>query len=114
MEQPPGVRRDRLEIAPLRFRVEGAERQRRLAGAGDAGEDDQRVAGNADVDILEVVLARASHLYKAGEAALDARTPGARLLRPRCLRRRVRWLRCHPPAPTVQLSGRARAPDRAG
>ena len=57
---------DRLEVAPLRLGVERAERERRLARAGDAGEHDQRVARDVDVDVLEVVLARAAHADEAG------------------------------------------------
>ena len=57
MEQPAGVGGDRLEVPPLGLGVEGAERQRRLARAGHAGEHDQGVARDVDVDALEVVLA---------------------------------------------------------
>ena len=48
MEQAPRVRRDRFEVAPLRLGVERAERERRLARSGHAGEDDQRVARDLD------------------------------------------------------------------
>ena len=65
MEQPARVRRHRFEIAPLRLGVERAERERRLARAGDAGEHDERVARDVDVDVLEVVLARAAHADEA-------------------------------------------------
>ena len=58
VEQPPGVGGDRFEIPPLRLRVERAEGQRRLARAGHAREDDQGVARDAEVDVLEVVLPR--------------------------------------------------------
>ena len=51
LQQPPGVRRDRLEVAALRLGVQRAEGERGLAGAGDAGEGDQRVAGEVDVDV---------------------------------------------------------------
>jgi hypothetical protein len=57
VEQPPRVRVDRLEVPPLRLGVERPERERRLARPGHAGEDDERVAWDADVDVLEVVLA---------------------------------------------------------
>ena len=55
MEEAPGVRRHRLEIAALGLGVDGAEGERGLAAAADAGEHDQRAAGDADVDVLEVV-----------------------------------------------------------
>ena len=35
--------------------------RRGLAGAGQAGDDHQLVARDLDVDVLEVVLARAAH-----------------------------------------------------
>ncbi len=60
IDQPSRVRGDRLEIAPLRLRVQRAERERRLSRPGDAGEHDQRVARDVDVDVLEVVFARAA------------------------------------------------------
>ena len=65
VEQPPRVGRDRLEVAPLRLGVERAERERRLARAGDAGEHDQGVARDVEVDVLEVVLARPAHADEA-------------------------------------------------
>ena len=50
-----------LHIAPLPFGIDGVERQRALAGARQAGDHDQPVARQIDVDALEVVLARAAH-----------------------------------------------------
>ena len=58
LEKLAGVGGKRLDVAPLAFRVEGVERQRRLAGTGQAGHDDQPVARDADVDVLQVVDAR--------------------------------------------------------
>ena len=65
VDQPPRVRRDRFEVAALRLGVERAEGERRLAGAGDAGEDDERVARDVDVHDLEVVLARAADPHES-------------------------------------------------
>ena len=48
-----------LDVAALALGVDGVEGQRRLARAGQAGDDHQRVPRQADVDVLEVVLARA-------------------------------------------------------
>ena len=62
LDQPTGVRGDRLQVAPLRLREDRAEGQRRLARAGDAGERDHRVAGEGDVDVAQVVLAGAPDL----------------------------------------------------
>ena len=61
LEELPGVRRQRLDIAPLAFGVDRVEGERRLARARQAGDDDQLVARDVDVDVLEVVDARAAH-----------------------------------------------------
>jgi len=47
-----------FHIAPLALGEDRIEGQGGLAGAGEAGDDHQLVAGNIDVDVLEVVLAR--------------------------------------------------------
>ncbi len=65
MEEASGVRRDRLEVAPLGLGVEGAEGERGLAAAADAGEHDQRAAGDADVHVLEIVDPGASDVDEA-------------------------------------------------
>ena len=43
-EELPGVRRQRLDVAALALGEDRVERQRRLAGPGQSGEDDERVA----------------------------------------------------------------------
>ena len=68
VEQPPRIRRDRFQIPPLRLRVERAEGERRLPRSRHAGEDDQGIAWNLDVHVLEVVLARPANTDEAGEA----------------------------------------------
>ena len=67
LDQAPRVRRDRLEIAPLRFGVQRAECQRRFARSGHAGEDDQRIARNLHIDVFQIVFASAAHPYESGE-----------------------------------------------
>jgi hypothetical protein len=53
---------DRPSIrSTLALGVDRVERERRLAGSGEAGDDHQPVAGDVDVDVLEVVDARAAH-----------------------------------------------------
>ena len=66
LQQPPGVRRHRLEVAQLRLGVHRAEGQRRLAGAGDPGDHHEGVPGEVDVDAAQVVLARAADRDEAG------------------------------------------------
>ena len=60
-EELPGVRRQRLDVAPLALGVDRVEGERRLARPGQAGEHDQLVARQLDVDVPEVVLAGTAH-----------------------------------------------------
>jgi hypothetical protein len=46
----------RLDVAALPLGVDRVEGETRLARAGEPGDHDQRVAGQLDVDVLEVVL----------------------------------------------------------
>src|SRR5262249_51229337 len=61
LEELPRVRRQRLDVPPLPLGKDGVEGQRRLARPGHAGDDHELVAGDDDVDVLEVVLARAAN-----------------------------------------------------
>ena len=51
---------ERLDVAALALGEDGVEGEAALAGAGEAGDDDELVARDGDVDVLEVVLARAA------------------------------------------------------
>ena len=55
-EELARVGRERLDVAPLPLGVDRVEGKARLARAGEPGDHDQRVAGQLDVDVLEVVL----------------------------------------------------------
>jgi hypothetical protein len=68
VEQPPRVRRHRLHVSPLRLGVQHAERERRLARPRHAREHHQRIAGDVDVHVLEVVLAPRTRTNAAGRA----------------------------------------------
>ena len=59
IEELPCVARQALDITPLTLGVERVEGEARFAGAGGAGDDDELVARNRDVDVLQVVGARA-------------------------------------------------------
>ena len=59
-EELPRVRRERFDIPALAFGEDRVEGKRRFAGAGQPGEDHQLVAGDLDVDILEVVFPSAA------------------------------------------------------
>ena len=78
-DEPLGERGERFHVAALPFGVDRVERQARLARAGQAGDDDQRVARDLQRDVLQVVNA----------GALDA-DRGPRLLPWRGHRARVR------------------------
>jgi hypothetical protein len=56
-EELPGVRGQRLDVAPLPLGEDRVEGERGLPGAAEAGEDDQAVAGQVEGYVLQVVLA---------------------------------------------------------
>ncbi len=60
LEELPGIGGQRLDVAPLTFGIDGVEGERRLAGAGETGEDHQLVPRDLEVYGLEVVLTRAA------------------------------------------------------
>ena len=68
MKQTPRIGRDGFEIPPLRLRVERAERQRRFARAGHAGKHHQGIAGNVEIDALQIVLACSAHADEAPQS----------------------------------------------
>ena len=78
-QELPGVGRQRLDIAPLALSVDGVEGQRGLPGSGDAGEDDQPVSGQVEVEVAQVVLARATHHQSFGHGGEPTGRPGALL-----------------------------------
>ena len=61
LEELPRVRGQGLDIAPLPFGIDGVEGERGLARTREAGDDDELVARQLDVDVLEVVDACAAH-----------------------------------------------------
>ena len=52
------VGREALHVAALSFGIQGIEGQTRLARTTQAGDDDELVARNVEVDVLQVVRAR--------------------------------------------------------
>ena len=58
-EELTGIGGQRFDVPALSFRIDRVEGERRFAGPAQAGDDDQLVARNLDVDVLEIVLARA-------------------------------------------------------
>ena len=61
LDELPGIGIEGLEIAALSFGKQDVECQRALAAARDAGDDGELIAPQTDVDILEIVLARAAN-----------------------------------------------------
>ena len=60
-EELAGIAGERLDVAALALGVDGVERERGLARAGKARDDHELVARDVDVDVLQVVLARAAN-----------------------------------------------------
>ena len=60
VEELARVGRERLHVAALSLGVERVEDERGLARARGAGDHDELARGNVDVEVLEVVLARAA------------------------------------------------------
>ena len=83
MEKAPGVGRDGFEVAALRLGVKRPEGERRLPRPGDAGENDQRITGNADVDVLEVVLSGATDVNELVVSAAESRSAAVASVRRR-------------------------------
>ena len=73
LEELAGIGRQALDIAALALGIDGVEGEARLARAGQAGDDDQLLAREIDVDALEVVLARTAdrNMSKHGENVPD-------------------------------------------
>ena len=60
-EELPGVARQRFDVAALPLGIERVEGQRTFARTADAGEDDQLVARQIEVDVAQVVFAGAAN-----------------------------------------------------
>ena len=58
LEELARVRRQRLDVAPLPLGEQGVERERRLPRPRHAGDHDEPVARDVEIDVLQVVLAR--------------------------------------------------------
>ena len=66
VQKLPRVGRERLDVTPLPFRVDRVECERRLAAAARPGDDDQFSQRQIEIEALEVVLPRTSHLDAIG------------------------------------------------
>ena len=61
IQELPGVGGEGLDVAALALGVNGIESQRGFARSAESGDDREGVAGDFDIDVLEIVLARAMH-----------------------------------------------------
>jgi hypothetical protein len=60
VEKLSGIRRQRLHVATLTLRVDRVEGERRFARTAGAGDDDETISRQLEMQILQVVLLRAS------------------------------------------------------
>jgi hypothetical protein len=75
-QELPGIGRQRLHVAALALGIEGVEGQRGLARARQAGDDDQPVTRQVDIDVGQVVGAGAADADQIHEGPVQ----GKRLL----------------------------------
>jgi len=69
-EELAGVGGEGFDVAALAFSVDGVERERGFAGAGNAGDDGEFVVGDGEGEVFEVAEARASDDDFAGTGLL--------------------------------------------
>src|SRR5437868_476419 len=72
-----------IDASALRLGVGRAERERRIARSRGAGKDHECVTRDLDVDVLQVVLARAAHSDKSGHGSTVTGPPPSAQARPR-------------------------------
>ena len=60
-EELPGIGREALDIAALALGIDRVEGKRGFARTRQAGHDDQRVARQVEIDVLQIVFARAAN-----------------------------------------------------
>ena len=86
LQKLPRVGGKRFDVAPLAFGVERVERQAGFARAGNAGDHRDGVVRNVEIDVLQVVDARAANAdfldiagtRAVGRGAIAARSRGSR------------------------------------
>ena len=69
-EELPRIGRQALDITALALGIDRVEGERRLARTGQAGHHDQRVARQVEIDVLQIVFARAANgkVFMVGHA----------------------------------------------
>jgi len=76
VEKLAGVSGEAFDVFALAFGVECVEGEGGFAGPAGASEDDEAVAGDDDIDVLEIVLARAFDADGGGFGGSHRRQPG--------------------------------------
>ncbi len=66
VEKLASIDRQALDVLPLPLGVERIERQAAFAGTAGPGDDDELAVGDVEVDVLEIVYARAANADEAG------------------------------------------------
>ena len=72
LQELPRVSRQAFDIAALALGIDGVEGERGFARAGQAGEHHELVARDVEIDVFEIVLARAADGDHAGVTVLAA------------------------------------------
>ena len=81
MQKLPGVDRQAFDILPLAFGIQRVERQRAFARTAGAGDDDQPIAGNVEIDVLQIMDPRAANpnrLERHGSRGVGVGKSGSR------------------------------------
>src|SRR4029453_17539210 len=65
LEELTSVRGQRFDVATLAFRIDRIEGERRFARSADARKDDELAVRQGDIDVFEVVRARAANDERA-------------------------------------------------
>jgi hypothetical protein len=90
LQELPRVGRQRLDVAALPLRIQRVERERALARPGQAGDDDQPMPRQVEVEVLEIVRAGAAdadlihRFLRKAQSAVATRPHGRRRKRATC------------------------------
>jgi len=78
LQELPGIGREALHVAALALGINSVEGERRLAGAGEAGEHHEPVARDLDVDILRLCSRAPRMAITRVSGTLGSRAPVSR------------------------------------
>ena len=88
LEELAGIGRQALDIAPLAFGVDRVEGEGRFSRAGQPGQNDERVAWNLHVDVLQIVFPGAANddlgLHAVSDCSIGFRGAEIQSPRPAC------------------------------